>query len=77
MSPLEVSILIHYHCFPGDFRDGDFSAPAVREAIDYFVAQGMLRTPTHRRTYYEATDGCSMYVKQICSVPLPSLKWSY
>lgn len=42
MTPLEISILLHYHVSPTDYRGGDFSAPAVREAIDRFVDSVLL-----------------------------------
>lgn len=29
MSPLEIEILLHYYYCPGDYQDGDFSAPAA------------------------------------------------
>jgi hypothetical protein len=33
MTPLELSILLHYFACADDFRGGDFRAPAVREAL--------------------------------------------
>lgn len=77
MSPLQVSILIHYHCFPSDYRDGDFSAPAVREAIDWFVSESMLKHSDKVDQLYEPTGGCHAYVNKICEVELPVLVWGY
>ena len=42
MTPLEISILLHYRVSPTDYRDGDFSAPAVREIIDGFVDANLI-----------------------------------
>jgi len=36
MTPLQLQILIHYAYSAEDYRQGDFSATAVREAIDLF-----------------------------------------
>jgi hypothetical protein len=80
MTPLEIQIAINYVVTTGDFRDGDFSAPAVRESIDWFVEIGFLRFPTpddHAISIYVATDMCRTYVKKLCSIPLPKQKWVY
>lgn len=77
MSPLEMSILIHYHCHPSDFRNGDFSAPAVRRAIDYFLEKGFLKVSTNKYQTLEATEGCTAYVNHLRNQPLPTLKWGY
>lgn len=74
MTPLGIEILMHYQTRASDYRDGDFSAPAVREAMDYFVSAGLLREvmSTHR---YEATEGCRVFVEALCRVPVPVQKW--
>ena len=77
MSPLQIQILLHYHISPTDFRDGDFSAPAVREAIDMFCDEGMLCLSDSLNAVYEATEGVNVYVNKLMSIELPTLKWSY
>lgn len=61
-----------------DFRDGDFSAPAVRDAIDRFLANGMLRdyvpSDPFKRTY-TPTDGMRLWHDELCRVPLPERQW--
>lgn len=74
MTPLQIEILLHYHCCPGDYRDGDFAAPAVREAIDGFRDAGLLKDSGQGRIY-EPTDGVRAYVDALCAVPLPVLQW--
>lgn len=82
MSPLDISIAIHYHCRAKvDFRDGDFSAPAVQQSLDCFVDLGLLRR-THEneqklldRRHYEPTEGLAVWVDALCAVPLPKQKW--
>ena len=77
MSPLQIQILLHYHIHPTDFRDGDFSAPAVREAIAMFCDEGMLCLSDSQNAVYEATKGVNVYVNKLMSIELPTLKWSY
>lgn len=78
MTPLEISILIHYHCSPTDFRDGDFSAPAVRQAINEFKQTGFIKAaePSDNvAAAYIGTDKCGVYVQALCAVPEPIQKW--
>ena len=81
MSPLMLSILIHYHCFPSDFRNGDFTAPAVRKAINYFLQNNLLKeaSDTNDRQTLEPTEGCHLFVRHLCDQPLPTLtmKWGF
>lgn len=78
MTPLEMSILIHYHCSRSDFRDGDFSAPAVRLAIDGFKDSGFIRLTDkndHPGPAYVATEKCTAYVTALEAVPEPVQRW--
>ena len=42
MTPLEIEIILYYYSRTNDYRDMDFSAPAVRQAIDWMKAEGVL-----------------------------------
>lgn len=42
MTPLQVEILTHYHRRWDDYRDGDFSSPWVRAAIEALKKLGLL-----------------------------------
>ncbi len=78
MTPLEISILIHYRCSPTDFRDGDFSAPAVRQAIDQFKDSGFIRLTEDddkAEAIYVGTDKCRAYVEALEAVPEPVQRW--
>jgi hypothetical protein len=80
MSPLEITIAINYAVSSRDFRDGDFSAPAVREAIDWFVELGFLRLAVasdNVKAVYVSTDMCRVYVEKLCSIGIPKRKWVY
>ncbi len=78
MSPLQIEIMLHYHTRLGDYRDGDFDAPAVRDAMEDFVTVGLLRrtdNPIPATPIYEATEATHVYVKALCAVPLPVKRW--
>lgn len=80
MSPLEITIAINYAISSRDFRDGDFSASAVREAIYRFVDIGFLRLRIQGDAgdaIYVATDMCMAYVEKLCSIGIPKRKWVY
>ena len=78
-SPLDIEIVMHYHTGPGQYRDGDFSAPAVKKSMDRFFADGLIER--HRDSkqgeapIYQITDRGSAYVLSLCEVPLPVKKW--
>lgn len=74
MTPLQIEIMLHYHCCASDYRDGDFSAPAVRDAIDDFRARGLLKESGNKRVY-EPTEGVRLYVDALCAVPAPVQRW--
>ena len=80
MTPLELSILIHYYCHVEDYRFGDFSATAVRGAIDWFKGSAGMLEPSNRNDYpdaiYKLTDKGIFFVEQLCNVPLPVRSWT-
>ena len=76
MTPLMIEILIHYYCRVDDFRDLD--APAVKDAIDYFLDNGLIKINTNTKYYGVYTgnqDALKVYIEALCNVPLPELKW--
>lgn len=81
MSPLRISILLHYFCSPTDFREGDLSAPAVREAINDFLQEGFLREAgrggdEQYKAHYFITNKGRFYADALCAVPAPVAVWS-
>lgn len=81
MSPLEISILLHYSWSTRDYREGDFGAPAVREAIDRFYKVDELLKPTPealRGTWgaYVITDRGRAFIKALTDMPLPVCVWT-
>lgn len=84
MTPLELSILIHYRGGANDFRDGDFSAPAVREALEHFrTTLGLIEydnTETKPFSFnetrtYRLTERGRVFVDALCGAPLPIQAW--
>lgn len=81
MTPLQIEILFWYHVRRVDYREGDFSAPAVRAAIDQFRDEtGLLEvmepdlSPGDSRTY-RTTDKARAYLEALQAMPLPVCRW--
>ena len=75
MTPLAIEMALHYHCTPGDYRDGDFSAPAVREVIDFMLETELIESKSGGG--YRGTGKLAAYVAKLCTVGLPELRWIY
>ena len=76
MTPLEIEIILHYYTRPGDYRNGDFSAPAVKNAIDWFCQTGMLELKEiSTKGDYDLTDRGQAYVDALMALPLPEKRW--
>jgi len=77
MTPLEIEILLHYYTRVDDYRDGDFSAPAVASAIGRFVNRlNLLETSSDdSAARYVATSRAVAYVEMLKEVPLPVEMW--
>lgn len=73
MTPLKLEIALHYHCHSNDYRDGNFDAPAVREALAEFDAEGLLKPGTPTR--YKPTARLHAFVELLCLTPLPVQAW--
>src|SRR3990167_7355510 len=80
MSPLEIEILLHYYYCQGDYQDGDFSAPAVKNAIERFRDEYNLVEPTqsmdvYHDPHYRITERGRVFVEALCNMPLPVKTW--
>lgn len=77
MTPLQIDILLHYHCSGCDYREGDYSAPAVREAIDWMRAESQLIENDNEsaRRCYKLSERGQVYVNALMAVPLPVQVW--
>lgn len=80
MTPLQIEILLHYYTRTDDYREGDFSAPAVCEAINDFRDRpdGPLISQEQvicRHACYALTERGKVFVEAILSLPLPVQEW--
>lgn len=88
MTPLLIEIVLHYHCRADDYRGGDYSAPAVREGIDWLRDEARLIefVPEDARSLsrgtwgyipaaYRLTERGKTYVEALQSMPLPVQVW--
>lgn len=73
MTPLQLSILIHYHSLLGDFRDLD--APAVADAMNRFCDDGMIEYYIFNSTKFRITEKGNFFVDYLCTIPLPVSIW--
>lgn len=79
VSPLRIKILFHYYAIATDYRGGDHSAPAVKEAISDFLRWDLLVPIDTEPEYvdgellarYAITPRTMQYLNILMSVPLP------
>lgn len=77
MTPLQREILLWYHVRAGDYRNGDFSAPAVREAVDQFRDDTRMieADESENERTYRLSDRGLAFIAHILSRPLPKCHW--
>lgn len=76
MTPLEISIAIHYATRMTDFHSGACPPPAVKEAVDNFCRLGLLEKAIGTGDMlFSCTEGLRVYVSALCEVPPPTLRW--
>lgn len=74
LTPNHIDVLIHHHCC-GEPHPHCY-APAVREAIEFFIFQGLLCcNPEDPVNVYRTTPRGAAHVKQLCTVPFPQEAW--
>jgi hypothetical protein len=73
MTPLALEIIIHYFYSPEDYRQGDASAPAVKNTILFLFKYGLLEASENSPIRkYKITGMGKFYVQEgLCKVPLP------
>lgn len=76
MTPLLIDIMLHYYCRADDYRDGDFSAPAVRDGVNWLRDEAkLIEHNKGGRNMYRLTDRGGVYVAALQAVPLPVQRW--
>lgn len=77
MTPLIISICLHYHCrvedYPGNFPIFDETMSSLIEAGLIERAKGEMRSKHNMR--FQATKKLHAYVDTLCETPLPRLAW--
>lgn len=86
MTPLQIEILLHYHARGSDYRDGDHSAPAVRDALNMFLTEDVLRHEGFKpdrfpdgtlKARYALTSRGEAFVEYLQMIPLPLPCWTF
>jgi hypothetical protein len=84
VTPLEIEILLHYYCRADDWRNGDHSAPILKDTFHRFLEDNLL---THANFHverfedgtlkarYEVTDRGKAYCEALQALPLPIKVW--
>lgn len=81
MSPLCLSILLHYLMSPTDYRDGDFRAPGVQDAINWLAEDAeLLEVNDERiaagRPAYRLSEKGKFFITMLCSFHVPRTTWA-
>lgn len=74
MSPLRITILLHYYFSIDDYSGPSLGSPAYVEAIEYFLFHKLLKDNIGE-TNYVITERGRAYVKMLTDMPLPVCKW--
>lgn len=78
ITPLTLEIILHYYAHARDYREGDFSAPAVREVVDCLISEGMLDNdadPEHP-SRFRITEKGRFYIDFLRAVPFPVMRYT-
>jgi len=79
ISPLGIGIILHYYAIARDYRDGDFSAPAVKDMINRLLEDDILEPiPLEENEFiltYRITERGRAYVNKILSLEYPVQVW--
>lgn len=80
MTPLQIDIVIWYGTRAVDYREGDFSAPAVRSCIDEFrddlkLLEAILSEEREDHRTYRLTARGEAYLRALTDLPLPVCHW--
>lgn len=76
MTPFEIEVLMHYLTRPGDYRDGDFSAPILPGTMQAFVDEGLMTyEPGSGGRCFDLTERGIVYCESLQRVPLPKQQW--
>jgi len=72
ITPSDIEVLLHYHTNPAPHPRK--LAPAVKEATERFVREGLIELDDEK-LYTTTTDRGKAFVKALCNTPLPTQAW--
>lgn len=76
MSPLKLTILLHYYASSEDFDPGN---PNISMFLNELFNEGLLdesvKDDNIDETYHYLTDKGRAYIDYILATPLPTMKW--
>lgn len=70
-TPSDIEVLIHCHSFAEPHPR--LEAPAVKEAICYFLKEDLIAPDNKKEHLFWTTDRGKKLVKMLCETPLPTL----
>jgi hypothetical protein len=78
LTPNDIDVLLHYYVSPEEHDR--VTAPAVRETIARFKAEGILeaRSETNRTNHgssYNVTPKGEILINMLCDTPFPESYW--
>ncbi|MFA7291889.1 MAG: hypothetical protein WC023_06530 [Rhodocyclaceae bacterium] len=73
MSPSDIEVLLH--CYYSPEPHERLEAPAVRDAIDRFLAAGLIAPNADAERTWRVTKRGEAHVRQLCALPLPEPAW--
>lgn len=72
MSPLQIRMMLHFHCIHGPFPE---PSPAATEALSWFREKGLVQEPVDLDAVTLSERGRA-YVHFLTTLPLPNATWS-
>lgn len=71
MTPLQISMMLHFHCSPSQFPAW---SPAASDAMEWFREQGLVQEPVN--DCVRLSPRGEAYVQFLTAMPLPTETWS-
>lgn len=72
-TPNNIEVLVHYHCVCSPHPRAD--APAVKEATEQFLEEGLIEVDGIMENRYTTTLKGRFMMEMLCNTPFPVLKF--
>lgn len=73
MTPLKLKVILHCHTDP--LPHPRLDAPAVREAIEEFLAAGLIERANGPNEIYRTTERGNAWITMLLVTPYPKRAW--